>query len=180
LNFDFFRKIKRDSPLGAERGQCEHGHADGHVLGGLTELAYELAVWPRLDRVHGGRERHARDDDQQVAQCQAQYVRVGHAAHAPVPDEHQHQRAVAQYAHYEDHGEHHRNDVRLRPVGVRFVNVVVRRVATDTRVVRGDRRSHHDRFDRGRCHRVFCCCAKQNETDRTSKKKKKKRKPKKL
>lgn len=120
--------ISTNSPLGAERGQREHGHADGHVLGGLAEFAYEFAVRPRLDRVHGGRERHARDDHQQVAQCQAQYVRVGHVAHAPVPDEHQHERAVAENAHDEYHGEHHGHDVRLRPVRVRHVLVVVERV----------------------------------------------------
>lgn len=115
------------SPFGAERRQREYRYADGHVLGGLAEFAYELAVRPRLDRVHGGRERHARDDHQQVAQRQAEYVRVGHVPHAPVPDEHQHQGAVAQHADHEDHGEHHGHDIGLRPARVRDVLAVVRR-----------------------------------------------------
>lgn len=136
-----------DSPLGAERGQREHGHADGHVLGSFAELANELAVRPRLDRVHSGREWHARDDHQQIAQRQAQYVRVGHVAHAPVPDEHQHKRTVAEYAHDEYHGEHHGHDVRLRPVRVRHVLVVVERIGHGCRSRRRRRRR-----SRGRVH----------------------------
>lgn len=129
-------------PLGAQSGQREHGHADGHVLGGLADFAYDLAVRPRFDRVHGGRERHARNDYQQVAERQTQNVRVGHVSHAPMPDEHQHQRAVAQHAHDEYHREHHGHDVSFRPVRVWHVSIVVRRQFFEAPV-------HDDRRTRG-------------------------------
>lgn len=69
-------------------------------------------------RVDGGRERHAADDDQQIAERQVEYVYVGHVSHVLVPEEYQHQRAVADGPDDEYDGEQCGHDVSLRPVGV--------------------------------------------------------------
>lgn len=88
-------------------------------------------------RVDGGRERHAADDDQQIAERQVEYVYVGHVSHMLVPEEYQHQRAVADGPDDEYDGEQCGHDVSLRPVGVIVTDgrrrrhtaaVVVRRV----------------------------------------------------
>lgn len=56
-------------------------------------------------RVDGGRERYAAQQDQQIAQGQAQYVNVRHVDHVFVPDEDHHQRPVADDADEEYEGE---------------------------------------------------------------------------
>lgn len=69
-------------------------------------------------RVNRGRERHAVHDHQQVAERQIENINVGHIPHLLVPHKYQHQRAVADSADDEYHGEQRRHDVRLRTLSV--------------------------------------------------------------
>lgn len=65
-------------------------------------------------RVYERRERYAAQQDQQVTQCQAEYVDVGHVDHVLVPEEYQYQRTIADGSHEEYEREQHRDDVRFR------------------------------------------------------------------
>lgn len=95
-------------PVNGDGGECEaagvHGEVDEEVHG----LTHEGTEHPVLQRVDGGLERDAENDEEEVGHAQVEYEQVGGVvAHLAAPQEHGQHQAVAHRAQQEDEGEDH-------------------------------------------------------------------------
>lgn len=95
----------------------------------MHHLAHEGAKHPALQRVDGGLERHAENDEEEVGHAEVEDEEVGGVvADLAAPKQHGQDQAVAHRAQEEDEGEDYRYDHarRVQLVAVRRVPVTHR------------------------------------------------------
>lgn len=98
-------------PVHGDSGEREAAGVHGEVDEEVHRLAHEGTEHPVLQRVDGGLERHAEDDEEEVGHAQVEYEQVGGVvAHLAAAQEHGQHQAVAHRAQQEDEGEDHRHD----------------------------------------------------------------------
>ena len=74
-------------PLGADDGEREDAGRHRQTLAEVDEATHDVAVDPVLVDLDGDAERHAHEDDHQVAHGQVDEERVGDGAHVATPGE---------------------------------------------------------------------------------------------
>ena len=74
-------------PLGADDGEREDARRHRQTLAEVDEATHDVAVDPVLVDLDGDTERHAHEDDHQVAHGQVDEERVGDGAHVATPGE---------------------------------------------------------------------------------------------
>lgn len=102
-----------------------HQHADREEV--VSDLTEESSEHPLIQRVDGGVQRDAQQQEAEVSHTQVQDEDVGGAAGAPPPSsptspsavphltDHHHHQTVPHHPHHENQPEYHRHDHRLRP-----------------------------------------------------------------
>lgn len=98
-------------PVNRDGSEREAAGVHGEVDEEVDHFAHEGAEHPALQRVDGGLERDAEDDEEEVGHAQVEYEQIGGVvSHLPAPQKHSEHQAVADGAQQEDEGEDHRHD----------------------------------------------------------------------
>lgn len=98
-------------PVNRDGGEREAAGVHGEVDEEVDHFAHEGAEHPALQRVDGGLERDAEDDEEEVGHAQVEYEQIGCVvSDLPAPQKHREHQAVADGAQQEDEGEDHRHN----------------------------------------------------------------------
>lgn len=98
-------------PVNRDGSKREAAGVHGEVDEEVDHFAHEGAEHPALQRVDGGLERNAEDDEEEVGHTQVEYEQIGRVvSNLPAPQKHSKHQAVANGAQQEDEGEDHRNN----------------------------------------------------------------------
>lgn len=97
-------------PVNGDGGQCEAAGVHGEVDEEVHDFAHKGAKHPSLQRVDGGLEGNAEDDEEEVGHAQVEYEQVCCVvSDLSAPQQHGQHQAVADGAQQEDEGEDHRH-----------------------------------------------------------------------
>lgn len=100
-----------NTPVNGHGGEREAAGVHGEVDEEVDHFAHEGAEHPSFQRVDGGLERDAEDDEEEVGHAQVEYEQIGGVvSDLPASQEHGEHQAVADGAQQEDEGEDHRHD----------------------------------------------------------------------
>lgn len=97
-------------PVKGDGGQGEAAGIHGEVDEEVDSLAHEGPEHPSLQRVDGGLERDAEEDEAEVSHPQVEDEEVGCVLHLPIAQQHGQDQAVAHRAHEEDDEVHEWDD----------------------------------------------------------------------
>lgn len=99
------------TPVNRDGSEREAAGVHGEVDEEVDHFAHEGAKHPALQRVDGGLERYAEDDEEEVGHAQVEYEQIGCViSDLPAPQKHGEHQAVANGPQQEDEGEHHWHD----------------------------------------------------------------------
>lgn len=98
-------------PVDGDGGEREAAGVHGQVDEEVNDFAHEGAEDPALQRVDGGLERDAEDDEEEVGHAEVEDEEVGGVvAHLAAPQQHGQHQAVPHRPQEEDERENHRHD----------------------------------------------------------------------